>query len=40
MNSVLIQNAKIINENRSFLGSVLVEGDKIAAVYEGGGFDS
>ena len=40
MNSVLIQNAKIINENRSFLGSVLVEGDKIAAVYEGGAPES
>ena len=31
MNKILIQNPRIINEGRSFIGSVLVEGDKIAA---------
>ncbi len=31
----LIYNAEIINEGRRFIGSVLIEGDKIAAVYEG-----
>ena len=36
MNKILIQNPRIINEGRSFIGSVLVEGDKIAAVFEGG----
>ena len=35
MNKILIQNPRIINEGRSFIGSVLVEGDKIAAVFEG-----
>lgn len=35
MNNILIKNARIINEGRSFIGSVLIEGDKIAAVYEG-----
>ena len=35
MNKILIQNPRIINEGRSFIGSVLVEGDKIAAVCEG-----
>ena len=34
MNKILIQNPRIINEGRSFIGSVLVEGDKIAAVFE------
>lgn len=34
MNKILIQNPRIINEGRSFIGSVLVE-DKIAAVFEG-----
>ena len=32
MNKTLIKNATIINEDRTFTGSVLVEGDKIAAV--------
>ena len=31
----LIANAKIINEGRSFMGSVLVEGEQIADVFEG-----
>lgn len=31
----LIANAKIINEGRSFMGSVLVEGERIAEVFEG-----
>ena len=31
----LIANAKIINEGRSFMGSVLVEGERIAEVLEG-----
>lgn len=35
MNKILIQNARIINEGRSFDGSVLIEGDKIAVVYKG-----
>ena len=35
MNKIVIQNPRIINEGRSFIGSVLVEGDKIAAVFEG-----
>ena len=35
MNKILIQNPRIINEGRSFIGSVLVEGEKIAAVFEG-----
>lgn len=35
MNKILIQNAHIINEGRSFDGSVWIENDKIAAVYEG-----
>lgn len=35
MKKILIQNAHIINEGRSFDGSVFIEGDKIAAVYEG-----
>jgi dihydroorotase len=35
MKTTCIQNARIINEGRSFRGSVLIEGDKIAAVYEG-----
>ena len=32
---MLIHDAQIINEGRTFLGSVLVEGDRIVAVYEG-----
>ncbi len=35
MSKILIQNPRIINEGRSFIGSVLIEGDKIKAVYEG-----
>ena len=35
MNRTLIKNATVINEGRTFTGSVLIEGDKIAAVYEG-----
>lgn len=35
MNKLWIKNARIINEGRTFDGSVVVEGDKIAAVYEG-----
>lgn len=35
MNKILIQNARIINEGRSFDGSVLIEGNKIAVVYKG-----
>lgn len=35
MNRILIKNAHIINEGRSFDGSVLIEGDKITALYEG-----
>ena len=35
MNKTLIKNATIINEGRTFTGSVLIEDDKIAAVYEG-----
>lgn len=31
----LLKNARIINEGRTFTGSVLIDGDKIAAVYEG-----
>ena len=31
----LIANTKIINEGRSFLGSVLIEGERIAEVFEG-----
>lgn len=40
MNKILIKDATVINEGRIFTGSVLVEGDKIAAVYEGGVPDS
>ncbi|MDR2041139.1 MAG: dihydroorotase [Tannerella sp.] len=32
----LIKNAQIINEGRTFAGSVLISGESIAAVYEGG----
>ena len=35
MNKILIRDARIINEGRSFVGSVYIEGDKIAAVFEG-----
>lgn len=35
MSTTLIKNARIINEGRRFDGSVLIDGDKIAEVYEG-----
>ncbi len=35
MKKVRIQNATIINEDLTFKGSVLIEGDKIAAIYVG-----
>lgn len=35
MSKILIKNATIVNEGRTFRGSVLIEQDKIAAVYEG-----
>ncbi|MDR1402371.1 MAG: dihydroorotase [Tannerellaceae bacterium] len=35
MKKTVIKNARIINEGRSFTGSVCIEGDKIATVYEG-----
>lgn len=35
MKRTLIKNATIINEGRSFTGSVVIEGDKIAKVIEG-----
>lgn len=35
MSATLIKNARIINEGRRFDGSVLIDGDKIAEVYEG-----
>lgn len=31
----LIRNATIINEGRSYIGSVLIEGDFISAIYKG-----
>lgn len=35
MSTVLIKNATIINENRTFIGSVLIENDIIKSVFEG-----
>ena len=35
MNKILIKDAKIINEGRILIGSVLVEGERIKMVYEG-----
>ena len=35
MSKILIKNATIVNEGRTFVGSVLVENDLIAAIYEG-----
>lgn len=35
MNKTLIKDATIINEGRVFVGSVLIENDRIKAVYEG-----
>ena len=34
MKQILIKNARIINEGRSYTASVLIEGDKIKAIYE------
>ena len=31
----LIKNATIVNEGRTFVGSVLIDGEQIKAVYEG-----
>lgn len=35
MNRTLIKDATILNEGRKYTGSVLIENDKIAAIYEG-----
>ena len=35
MKRILIKRPTIINEGRSFVGSVMIEGDKIKALYEG-----
>ena len=35
MTRTLIHNAIIVNEGRQFKGAVLIEGDRIAAIYEG-----
>ncbi|MCD8194649.1 MAG: dihydroorotase [Tannerellaceae bacterium] len=35
MNTTLIKNARIINEGQSYTGSVLIEEDKISAIYQG-----
>lgn len=35
MKKILIKRPTIINEGRSFVGSVMIEGDKIMAIYEG-----
>ncbi|MBR5296566.1 MAG: dihydroorotase [Parabacteroides sp.] len=35
MSKILIKDATIVNEGRTFVGSVLVENDLIAAIYEG-----
>lgn len=40
MDKILIHNARIINEGRSFNGSVFINGDQIAAVYEGSAPDA
>ena len=37
MNKIVIQNPRIIDESRSFIGSVLVEGDKDGGGVRGGG---
>ncbi|MEG1545193.1 MAG: dihydroorotase [Tannerellaceae bacterium] len=36
MKKILIKNARITNEGRTYKGSVVIEGDKIEAVYEEG----
>lgn len=35
MKKIFIHNARIVNEGRTYAGSVLIAGDKIAAVHEG-----
>ncbi len=40
MCTTLIKNARIINEGRRFDGAVLIDGDKIAGVYEGNSPDT
>jgi len=35
MKKIIIHNARIINEGRSFTGAVLITGDRITGVYEG-----
>ena len=35
MKTILIENALIVNEGRTFVGAVRIEGEKIAQVYEG-----
>ena len=35
MKTILIHNAKIINEGNSFKGSLLIEGDKISKIFKG-----
>ena len=34
MNTILIHNAKIINEGNSFKGSLLIEGEKISKIFK------
>ena len=34
MKNILIKDATLINENRTYKGSVLISGDKIASIYE------
>ena len=35
MNKKLIKNATIVNEGREFVGSVLIDGERIEKIYEG-----
>ena len=35
MKKILIKEATLINEGRTYVASVLIENDKIAAIYEG-----
>ena len=39
MKRIWIKDAVIINENREFRGSVLIQGDKIEQIYEGDLYD-
>ncbi|MBR3122753.1 MAG: dihydroorotase, partial [Prevotella sp.] len=32
---ILIKNGRIVNEGRTFEGSVTIEGDRISAIFEG-----